>query len=82
MEVLGYKYTTEDEAIQARKLCADFYGLPKTPQDETKYWVDYNVAELNSPVFWYIAFDESIKNILGEPITFDVIIDLTKMENL
>jgi hypothetical protein len=75
MEFLGYKYTTEEDAIVSRKECADFYGLPKTPQDETKYWVDYNVAELNSPVFWYIAFDESIRDILGEPTTFDVILD-------
>jgi hypothetical protein len=59
----------------ARKQCADFYGLPKSPEDETKYWVDYNVAELNSPVFWYIAFDESIREILGEPTTFNVIIE-------
>ena len=27
MEVLGYKYTTEQEAIDARKQCADYYGL-------------------------------------------------------
>ena len=34
MEVLGYKYTTEQEAIDARKQCADYYGLPKTPEDD------------------------------------------------
>ena len=45
MEIVGYKYTTEYEAIQARKLCADFYELPKSPKDETKYWVNYNVAQ-------------------------------------
>lgn len=75
MEILGYKYATEQDAIESRKECADFYGLPKTPQDETIYWVDYNKAELNSPVFWYISFDESIEQILGEPTTFDVILD-------
>jgi hypothetical protein len=75
MEVLGYKYVNENDAQSARKQCADFYGLPKSPEDETKYWVDYNVAELNSPVFWYIAFDESIREILGEPTTFNVIIE-------
>ena len=79
MEILGYKYTTEDEAIQARKLCADFYELPKSPKDETKYWVNYNVAQLNTPVFWYIFADESITEILGEPITFDVIQEILKI---
>ena len=75
MNITGYKYTNENDAIQARQDCADFYGLPKTPEDETIYWVDYNEADLNTPIFWYIAFDESIEQILGEPTTFDVIIE-------
>ncbi len=75
MDIIGYKYTNENDAIQARQDCADFYGLPKTPEDETIYWVDYNEADLNTPIFWYIAFDESIEQILGEPTTFDVIIE-------
>ena len=25
MEVIGYKYTTEQEAIDARKQCADYF---------------------------------------------------------
>ena len=75
MDITGYKYLTEAEAIDARSQCADFYGLPITPEDETIYWVDYNEANLNTPVFWYIAFDESIEEILGAPTTFDVILD-------
>jgi hypothetical protein len=74
MEITGYKYTNEQEAIDARKQCADYYGLPKTPEDVTKYWVDYNTAELNTPVFWYIVFDESIEIILGKPEIFEVTI--------
>ena len=73
MTITGYKYTNEQDAINARKQCADFYGLPKTPEDETIYWVDYIEATENIPVFYYIIFDESIRNILGEPITFEVI---------
>lgn len=72
MKVNGYKYTTEVEAIAARKECADFYGLPKTPEDETLYWVNYNIAELDTPIFWYITFDDSIEMILGTPTTFEV----------
>ena len=75
MDITGYKYLTEAEAIDARSQCADFYGLPITPEDETIYWVDYFEAELNTPIFLYIVFDESIRDILGEPTTFDVIIE-------
>ena len=73
MEVLGYKYTNEQDAIDARKECADYYGLPKSPEDVTQYWVDYNEAELNTPIFWYIVFDESIRIILGKPTEFEII---------
>lgn len=72
MEVTGYKYTNEQDAIDARKVCADYYGLPKTPDDVTKYWVDYNEATLNNPIFWYIVFDSSIEMILGKPEIFEV----------
>lgn len=72
MEVTGYKFNTEQDAIDARKQCADYYGLPKTPTDITLYWVDYNTAELDTPIFWYITFDESIEAILGTPTTFNV----------
>jgi hypothetical protein len=68
--MLGYQYFIEQEAIDARKQCADYYGLPKSPEDETIYWVDYNYSELN---FWYIIFDESIEPILGKPTEFEII---------
>jgi hypothetical protein len=72
MEIEGYKYITEQEAINARKQCADYYKLPVSPEDVTQYWVDYEEAILNTPIFWYIVFDESIRGILGEPTIFDV----------
>ena len=68
MEIEGYKYTVEQDAIDARKKCADYYGLPINQEDVTKYWVDYETAYLDTPVFWYIKFDESIIEILGNPI--------------
>ncbi len=73
MEITGYKYTNEQDAIDARKACADYYGLPVSPEDVTQYWVDYETAELDTPIFWYIVFDESIRVILGEPTQFEVI---------
>ena len=72
MIITGYKYDTESEAQISRKDCADYYGLPKSPEDVTQYWVDYSFAEYNDPQFWYIVYDESILDILGEPIEFEV----------
>jgi len=72
MLINGYKYTNEQDAIDARKQCADYYGLPVAPDDVTQYWVNYNTAELDTPMFWYIVFDESIRVILGEPTEFEV----------
>lgn len=72
MTITGYKYTNEQDAINERKQCADFYGLPVTPDDVTQYWVDYETAEFDTPIFWYIVFDESIRVILGEPSEFEV----------
>jgi hypothetical protein len=72
MLINGYKYTNEQDAIDARKQCADYYGLPVSPEDVTQYWVDYETAELDSPIFWYIIFDPSIEMILGKPTEFEV----------
>lgn len=76
MLIDGYKYTNEQEAINARKQCADYYGLPVKPDDVTQYWVNYETAELDNPIFWYIVFDPSIEMILGEPTEFEVIIEV------
>lgn len=75
MLINGYKYTIEQDAIDARKQCADYYGLPVAPDDVTQYWVDYETAELDTPIFWYIVFDPSIEMILGEPTEFEVTIE-------
>ena len=72
MIIEGYKYNTELEAQVARKQCADYYGLPKSPEATTIYWVDYSEATLDNPIFWYIIYDESILNILGTPIEFEI----------
>ena len=71
--IKGYQYITEQEAINARELCDAYYGIPVTPDDITQNWVDYQFAELNTPQFWYIVFDESLTPILGTPIEFEVV---------
>ena len=72
MEVIGYKYTNEQDAIDAREQCDAYYGIPVTPEDITQNWVDYETAELDNPIFYYIRFDDSLRIVLGEPITFEV----------
>ena len=72
MEVTGYKYTNEQDAINAREQVDAYYGIPVSPDDITQNWIDYNIAELDNPIFYYIIFDESLKVVLGEPETFEV----------
>jgi len=65
----GYKYTTEQEAIDARAQAATYMGLPN-PTMDTLYWVNYNYSELDS--FYYIQWVEGLESVLGEPIEFTV----------
>jgi hypothetical protein len=69
----GYKYITEQDAINAREACDAFYGIPVKPDDVTQNWVNYQFSELNTPQLWYIIFDELLIPILGEPSEFEVI---------
>lgn len=72
MQVTGYKYDTEQQAIDARESCDAHYGIPVSPDDITQNWIDYHTAELNVPIFWYIRHDDSLDVVLGAPKTFDV----------
>lgn len=72
MEVTGYKYTNEQEAINAREQLDIYYGIPVSPDDVTQNWVDYQTATLDNPIFWYITFDESLRVVLGQPSIFEV----------
>jgi hypothetical protein len=67
--MLGYKYTTETEAIKARKSAATYMGLP-VPNGETLYWVNYNYSELDG--FYYITYVDGLEPALGEPIEFEI----------
>jgi hypothetical protein len=69
----GYQYLSEQAAQNAQALCNTYYGIPKSPEDTTQNWVGYNFAELNTPQFWYITFDESLLVVLGTPSEFEVI---------
>ena len=66
--MLGYKYNTIQEVQEAQSLCDMFYGYPKE-NSITQHWIDYNFDG-----FYYIIFDESIKELLGNPIEFEITI--------
>lgn len=67
--MIGYKYSTEQEAINARSLCATYKGLPN-PTGDTLYWVNYNYSQIDN--FYYIEYVEDLENVLGQPIEFEV----------
>ena len=69
----GYQYNTEQEAINARESCDAYYSIPVAPDDVTQNWVDYQFAELNTPQFWYIVYNDSLLPILGTPSEFGVV---------
>ncbi len=65
----GYKYTTEQEAIDARTQAATYMGLPN-PTMDTLYWVNYNHSEIDG--FYYIQHVENLEQVLGEPTEFTI----------
>jgi hypothetical protein len=69
--MIGYKYTTEQEAIDARAQAASYMGLPN-PTMDTLYWVNYSHSELDN--FYYIQHVENLEQVLGEPIEFEITI--------
>jgi hypothetical protein len=69
----GYQYNTEQEAITARESVDKFYGIPVAPNDITQNWCDYQFADLNTPQFWYIVYDDTLLPVLGTPTEFEVV---------
>jgi hypothetical protein len=67
--MIGYKYITEQEAIDARDNAATYMGLPN-PQGDTLYWVNYQYSIVDN--FYYIQHVEGLEAVLGEPIEFTV----------
>jgi hypothetical protein len=67
--MIGYTYTTEQAAIDARAQAATYMGFPN-PTGDTLYWVNYNYSELDN--FYYIQHVEGLEEVLGEPIEFEV----------
>jgi len=72
----GYIYNTEIEAIDARKLAADYKRLPINPNDITIYWVNYEYSELDD--FYYIQYVDGLEEVLGSPV--EIILTITDIE--
>ena len=69
--MIGYKYITEQEAIDARVQAATYAGFPN-PTMDTLYWVNYDHSELDG--FYYIQHVENLEQVLGEPTEFTITI--------
>jgi hypothetical protein len=69
--MLGYTYATEQDAINARTLCAAYKELPNFTGD-TLYWVNYNYSELDN--IYYIKYIDGLEVVLGSPSEFTITI--------
>ena len=65
--IKGYFYQNEEDAISAVEKCNDFYNIVPTADNTTTSWTSYKKTEYNSPSFYYITWDKSLTEILGEP---------------
>ena len=82
----GYKYTTEEKAKAAVKLCNDYYLFDTKNSDTTKNWVRYKkelnkssfipsfvYSLINRTFFFYIIHNNSLNVVLGEPTEIKII---------
>jgi hypothetical protein len=68
--ITGYKFMTEQDALDARNSCDVYYNIPVEPNDETKHWCDFIYEPYQ--IFWYIIFDSSLEVVLGQPSDFEI----------
>lgn len=81
INITGYKYETEQDAQQAVQDCNTYYGIPVSPDAVTQYWVMYEFANLNDPQFYFIRYNDTLDEVLGQPSQFDVIFEPIIPEN-
>jgi len=67
----GYKFKTEQEAINALKQVNDKVNFPEG--SVTTSWTSYNFAGLNEPTFYYIASEKFTDTILKGKELFEVV---------
>jgi hypothetical protein len=72
--ILGYKYLTEIEAINAVELCNQYYGIPVSPENETTTWITFEFS-YGSPDFYFIWYNDTLPVVLGEPT--ELVVEIT-----
>jgi len=72
MLIQGWKYETELSALNAAESIDVAMGLP-IAGDFTRNFINVDIAEFNTPIFWFIDYHPDIEPILGAPTSFDVI---------
>jgi len=72
MLIQGWKYETELAALNAAEQIDIAMGLPHAG-DITRNFINVDIAEFNTPIFWYIDYHPEIEPILGPSTSFDVI---------
>jgi hypothetical protein len=71
MEITGYKYLIEQDALDAQTALRVFYlGDPIPPDRETREWVNVYFGTYEGESFWYIVGD--FTEVLGTPTTFNI----------
>ena len=68
-KITGYKYLTEQEAVDAVNYCNQYYNITKTENNVTSSWCEYDKDE--SGIF-FITQDKSLIPVLGEPYEFTI----------
>jgi hypothetical protein len=72
-KVKGYRYYDSESASYDIEMLDAFYGIPVSEESVTRNWCEYEIANLNNPVFYFIRYDKSMLEILGDPDEFDVV---------
>ena len=72
MLVQGWKYDTELAAQNAAEQIDVAMGLPLAG-DVTRNFINVDIAEFNTPIFWFLDYHPEIEPILGAPTSFEVI---------
>ena len=71
--MVGYKYTTEQEALNAQEtLRLHYLGEPKEGAVTTQ-WVSVETGTFEGESFWYILGDFEV---IGTPTTFNIDIEI------
>ena len=72
--MVGYKYNTEQEAIDAVSLCNEYYGIPVSEDSVTKTFTDFFYDE---SIGYYLIYSEELKVLLVN--LQEIIIILSKL---